>query len=122
MTTPRRVLRGLAQRARYWEPPTTEVEQTTDEERPTPTEPPLVSLCEPVYGTRASAIALVASRPDVDPATVVYLGLADVEIVTPSFAHELLKAWPRLQLAGASKEVALSFDVVRERLEADHAD
>lgn len=39
-----------------------------------------------------------------------------VQIVTPSFAQELLIAWPGLQLIGATEDVQHSFDLARRHL------
>ena len=87
-------------------------------------EPPMIVLLRKVYSTREQAREVIASRPDASPTMAVYLRcdkapaaprklmgatIGDrpgVEIITPSFAHEVLKAWPKAQLVGASEEIA----------------
>lgn len=101
-------------------------------------EPPMRAFEDKVCSTREQARAFVAQHPDVSPSLAVYLRcdqatdrppvsgnlkallearaieLPDrpgVEIMTPSFAHEILKAWPKAQLVGANEDVQASFDL-----------
>jgi hypothetical protein len=111
---------------------------------PTSVEPPMIVLTHRVCGTRNLARKLIGSRPDVSPGLAVYLRcdraeaakLEDmppsiralyeeqgiepstelgVEVMTPSFADEILKTWPQAQLVGANRDVQISFDLALER-------
>lgn len=105
----------------------------------------MIVLEHKVCSTRTAARKLIESRPDVSPGLAVYLrcdraeppdparlppniaalyernGIEPstergVEVMTPSFADEILKAWPKAQLVGADKNVQISFDLARERV------
>jgi hypothetical protein len=108
-------------------------------------EPPIVVLKRKVYATRNAARVVVAGRPDISPGLSVYLrcdraahpkpeelpaGLRalyedrgiepstklGVEIMTPSFADEILRAWPKAQLVGAIEDVQISFNLALDRV------
>jgi hypothetical protein len=107
-------------------------------------EPSMVVLEHKVCSTRNAARGVIESRPDASPGMAVYLrcdrasapdpselpaniralyeqaGIEPstergVEVMTPSFAHEILKAWPKAQLVGANPEVQATFEFVRGR-------
>lgn len=106
-------------------------------------EPPMIVLKRRVCSTRNAAREVIAQRPDVSPSGAVYLrcdraeatplesmpskiralyeerGIEPskrlgVEVMTPSFADEILKAWPKAQLVGANKDVQESWNVAAD--------
>lgn len=69
-----------------------------------------------VLASRGQAERIVAEHPEIDPATAVTIDVSAVDILGPSFAHELLHHWPHATLEGASEDNQASWDLASERV------
>jgi len=63
-----------------------------------------------VLATRPAAREIVAAHEAPDE-----IDCSRVEVMSPSFAHELIKAWPQAMFTNANEDVAGSVAVARAR-------
>lgn len=67
-----------------------------------------------VLASREAAKTLVHRWRKLNPEKPIRLNAEEVELASPSFFDELLKAWPRAVIINASEDVEWSFDLAKE--------